>query len=425
MRVGYYAASFPNAPSFAPLDGAVDTSVAIIGGGFAGLNTARSLVDRGIRDVVLLEAQEVGFGASGRNGGFVFSGYSLGEEALLRRAGAERAKRLYARSVAAVQCIRDRVQRHAIDCALVDAGVIWANWFTDAGILRHRQRVLAEHYDVAWQWMPREAVRELLASERYADALFERNALHLDPLRYAVGLARSVAADGARVHEHSAARSIARDGHGWRVDTARGSVRAQHLVLATGGYLAGLDRRVDHAVLPIATYVMVTEPLGAQLEAAMRTRAAVYDTRFAFDYYRALPDTRLLWGGRISILDRNPQRIMRLLRRDLARVFPQLAQARIEHAWSGRMSYARHQMPQVGGNGQGLWWGQAFGGHGLAPTTVAGEVLASAIAEADASWRDFEPFGLVESFRPVGCLAAQAGYWLAEARDAWKERSER
>lgn len=425
MRVGYYAANFPDAPAFAPLDGPIDAAVAIVGGGFAGLDTARSLLDRGVRDVVLLEAREIGFGASGRNGGFVFSGYSLGEEALLKRAGAARARRLHARSVAAVRHIRERVQRHAIDCGLVDAGVIWANWFADAEVLRHRQRILAEHYDVTWDWMPRESVREALASARYTDALFERNALHLDPLRYAVGLARSLAADGARVHEHSAARSIARDGHGWRVDTACGSVRARHLVLATGGYLAGLDRRIDRAVLPVATYVMVTEPLGARIGAAIRTRAAVYDTRFAFDYYRVLPDTRLLWGGRISILERDPRCIARLLRRDLAHVFPQLAQVRIEHAWSGLMSYARHQMPQVGGNGEGLWWAQAFGGHGLAPTTVAGEVLAEAIAGDDPGWRDFEPFGLVESFRPAGYLAAQASYWLAEARDTWKERSER
>jgi gamma-glutamylputrescine oxidase len=181
---------------------------------------------------------------------------------------------------------------------------------------------------------------------------------------------------------------------------------------------------VDRAVLPIATYVMVTEPLGERLSAAIATPAAVYDTRFAFDYYRALPDTRLLWGGRISVHDRSPKAVTRLLRRDLARVYPQLADARIDHAWSGLMSYARHQMPQIGSDGDGLWWAQAFGGHGLAPTTAAGELLAAAIADGDPGWREFAGFGLVESWRPLGYGAAQASYWWSQLKDRLRETVE-
>ena len=412
-RVGYYAASLVDPPQFSPLHGRHEAAVVVIGGGFAGLNTALSLVERGVTDVVLLEAAQVGFGASGRNGGFVFAGYSLGEQALLDQLGQVQARSLFQRSVDALDTIRRRIAEYAIHCDMVDHGVIWANWFDDPDVLRRRQQLLAEHFDVRWQWLSRDQMRQRLVSSRYGDGLFERNAMHINPLKYAVGLAAAAASQGVRVHEHSSVCDIRRDGAGWRVRGEHGEVTAADVVLACGGYLAGLQRKVDRAVLPIATYAMVTEPLGERLGTALRTRAAVYDTRFAFDYYRPLPDTRLLWGGRISILDRSAVAVARLLKADLTRVFPQLADVGVDYAWSGLMSYARHQMPQIGGNEEGLWWAQAFGGHGLAPTTVAGDVLAAAIGGDDQGLQAFSPFGLVDSFRPLGLLAAQASYsWL-------------
>ena len=153
----------------------------------------------------------------------------------------------------------------------------------------------------------------------------------------------------------------------------------------------------------------------------MSTPAAVYDTRFAFDYDRPLPDSRLLWGGRISVRDRPPHEVERLLRRDMLRVFPQLGDVRIEQAWSGLMSYARHQMPQIGQVEPGLWLAQAFGGHGVAPTTFAGELLASAIVEGDTRWRGLADFGLVTAAKPAGLAAAQLSYWWAQSLDAWRD----
>jgi gamma-glutamylputrescine oxidase len=192
------------------------------------------------------------------------------------------------------------------------------------------------------------------------------------------------------------------------------------VVLACGGYLAGLRAEVDASVLPIATYAMTTEPLGARLAEVMTTQAAVYDTRFAFDYYRPLPDSRLLWGGRVSVFDRGPETVKRLLYRDLLKVFPQLDGVRVDHAWSGLMSYARHEMPQVGRIDDGLWLAQAFGGHGVAPTALAGELLAAAIAGGDAHWREFDDYGLVSALKPAGYVGAQLTYWWLQAKDAWK-----
>jgi gamma-glutamylputrescine oxidase len=417
----FYRATLGEVARLPPLQERQDADVCVIGGGFAGLNTALGLCERGMRDVVVLEAERIGHGASGRNGGFVFSGFSRGEADLLRDLGPVHARALHAGTVAAVDLIRARCQQHAIDCDLVDEGVIWANWFRDPAGLHARQRLLSEHFGVDWQWIPRTRMRELLDTDRYADGLFEPNAFHFHPLKYVHGVARAAIGLGARIPESTPAIALAHDGAGWRVRTLEGEVRARHVVLACGGYLAGLRREVDAAVLPIATYVMVTAPLGERLSSVLRTRAAVYDTRFAFDYYRPLPDTRLLWGGRISVRDRSPAQVQRLLLRDLARVYPQLADVRIDFAWSGLMSYARHEMPQIAQVEQGLWVAQAFGGHGVAPTTFAGEILAAAIAEDDPRWREFADYGLVSALKPAGFFGAQLTYWWLQMRDAFRD----
>ncbi|MFK2931715.1 NAD(P)/FAD-dependent oxidoreductase [Dyella agri] len=423
----YYRATAAPYEAYAPLSGRQETRIAIVGGGYAGLNTALGLAERGVRDVVLLEREQIGFGASGRNGGFVFAGYSLGEQALLHQLGEKRARALFGLTTSAVQRIRERVAKYAIACDAVDEGVIWANWFRDPRVLRQRQQLLAEYYDVHWDWLSKDALRERVSSDRYYDGLFERNALHLHPLNYAIGLAAAASGQGVRIHEESEVWRLRREGSRWLLSTPQGELLAEQVVLACGGYLAGLDKRIDRAVLPIATYVMVTEPLGERLAACLGTRAAVYDSRFAFDYYRPLSDTRLLWGGRISIRNRSPQAVQRLLGHDLSRVFPQLRGAKIDYAWSGLMSYARHQMPQLGrgeGGDAGLWWAQAFGGHGLAPTCAAGELLAAAIAEGDEGWRQFANYGLASVHKPFGLLAAQCNYWWQQARDGFKTRLE-
>ena len=263
--VSYYRATVPLRAPAAPLQGRRAAKVCVVGGGFAALNTALGLAERGVRDVVLLEADTVGFGASGRNGGFVFGGFSRGEEALLRDLGPQRARALYAGTSAAVERIRTRIATHAIACDYTAAGIVWANWFRDQAVLRERQRLLADNYDVHWQWMPEVELRARIRTTRYHDGLFEPQAFHFHPLAYAQGLAGAAASQGVRVHEGTPATALERDGSGWRVRTPEGEVEAEQVVLACGGYLARLRRQVDAAVLPIATYVMVTEPLGDRM----------------------------------------------------------------------------------------------------------------------------------------------------------------
>lgn len=418
----YYEATAARPPTAPPLAGAHDAAVCIVGAGFAGLATALGLVERGRRDIVLLEAERVGFGASGRNGGFVFGGYSLDCADLLAQLGADAARASYALTRQAVDLIRRRIGEHAIECDAVEGGALLVNWFDDERVLRRQQALMRDGFGVDWRLIGRDELPEHVVSQRYFGALLEPDAFHFHPLKYALGLARVLRAAGVRLHEGSAVRAIVpRAGGGHELRTDGGVVKAEQVVVTAGGYLAGLLPALERAMLPIATYVMVTEPLGDEAIRLVPSRAAIYDTRFAFDYYRRLADTRLLWGGRISIRDRRPDEIAQFLKRDLLRVYPSLAGVGIDFAWSGLMSYARHKMPQIGRGPDGLWHGLGFGGHGVAPTTVAGELLASAVAGEAPIPTSFGRYGLPRTWGPLGLAAAQATYSWAQFRDWLRE----
>jgi gamma-glutamylputrescine oxidase len=422
----FYQETIDPAPCFAPLTSPTESTVAIIGAGFAGLGTAMSLVERGHSDIVLLEAEVIGHGASGRNGGFVSGGFSVDAASLTRQLGHEAARALYLSSENAVQRIRDRIAAHGIDCDRVDGGVIVASWFDEDRSLRELQQFMRESFGLHWHWLPREELRELLRTERYHAGLHEEDAFHFNPLKYAHGLARVLRARGVRIHEHSRVRQLERHGAGWRVRTGVAELRCRDLVICCGGYIDGLCPPLARASLPIATYVMATEPLGDRLKDAMRTTAAVFDTRFAFDYYRPLPDTRLLWGGRMSVRERSEADLARLLYADLLRVYPQLRGVKVTHAWSGLMSYARHSMPQIGRLPDGTWHAIGFGGHGVAPTTLGGEVIARALLGEAPIPPPFSRYGLQPVFGRMGLAVAQLTYGALHARDVLGEwRSKR
>lgn len=423
MSQSYYEASAP-ALALPRLDGArIDVEIAVVGAGFAGLATCASLQERGRRDLAMLEAETVGHGASGRNGGFVFGGFSLDPQAMLAELGAEAARALYAGTRDAVALIRRRIEQQSIACDRVEGGALWLDWFDtprSRAAMRAQAELLATHFGVRWEPLTAPQVREQLQTERYGGGLLERDAFHFHPLAYARGLALAIQAAGGRVFERSRLCRVERDGQGWRLHSVcGGSLRAAQLVIAGGGYLRRVLPALERARLPIATYVMTTAALPDELQ-PIRSDAALYDNRFAFDYYRKLVDGRILWGGRISILEREPQRIAALLRRDLLKVYPQLAEVPITHAWGGLMSYARHQMPQVGQLAPGLWYAQAFGGHGVAPTTLAGDWLAAAIC-GEPLPAALRRYGLSPVFGVAGLLAAQATYSWAELRDALHE----
>jgi glycine/D-amino acid oxidase-like deaminating enzyme len=398
-----------------PLRAGRAASTVVVGAGLAGLSTALELTGRGERDVLVLDAGGIAEGASGRNGGFVFAGFSLDPGALARRVGLERARMLHGWTRDAVATVRRRCETLAVEVSRGE--VVLADWFGNDARLAALQRRLADRLDFRLEWLNRDRLRDRVRSPRYGAGLLEPGSFHFNPLRYAHAVAAEVIARGGRVATGTPATALSRSAGRWRVETPAGTVDAARVVLATGGYGRRLHRRVDRSVQPIGTYIVVTEPLGDRLDACLPSDHAIYDTRFAFDYYRKLPGGRLLWGGRISTADRDPAALKRIMRRDLARVFPTLADCRFDDAWGGWMSYARHQMPVLGEVEPGLWSALGFGGHGMAPTALAGELLAEAICGDDRRLKAFRPFGPAWAGGALGRVAVQGVYWWKQMRD--------
>jgi gamma-glutamylputrescine oxidase len=416
----YEATSSP--PEFDRLAGRQRFRIAVIGAGLAGVSTAVSLSERGETDVCVLDAGEPGAGASGRNGGFVFAGYSLDNDALIAQIGSTAARTLHGWTRESVARIRARIDQYAIDCQVNDSGVLLADWFGDDARLFGFAKRMGEELGFGLDRIERERMGQYVRSRRYAAGLHEPGSFHFHPLQHIRGLARVIQRAGGAVFSDARVHSIARRQGQWHLACKGGQIIADEVVLATGGYDRRLYRPVQRALQPVATYIAVTEPLGDMIGELMPEPVAVYDTRFAFDYFRPLPDSRLLWGGRISMAARSPSAIRRLMARDIRRVFPELGGIRFDYAWGGWMSYARHQMPLLGRRTDGLWHALAFGGHGMATTTLAGEVLAEALTGDEGRMREFDRWPPLWAGGPAGRAWGQGYYWLSQARDWLRER---
>ncbi len=415
----YYARTANAGDARPPLDGDIAAEVCVVGGGLAGLSCALGLAERGA-SVVLLESHRVAWGASGRNGGLVSGGFSQSLRALERRLGRDHAQRLHGLSRDAVALIRRRIETYAIECGPIVDGILQASWFDDADSLKRERDYMADITGLEEEFWPREKLGEILLSERYYDGLFNPYGFQFHPLNYSLGVAAAAESKGARIFEGARVTGLDLEGATKIVRTDQGEARAATVVMACGGYLDGLHRKLSGAMVPVATYVAVTEPLGDRLRSAIRAPYAVYDTRFALDYYRPLSDSRLLWGGRVTVRRSDPPDLANLMRGDLLKVYPQLAGVAMETAWGGLMSYATHKMPQIGEVTPGVWHATGFGGQGMNTTTMAGELIAAAIAENDDRYRLFSAFGLTPTGGPIGVAAAQLTYWFYGLRDALK-----
>ncbi len=417
----YYAATASDKDAYPSLNADLDVDTLIIGGGYAGLSTALGLVERGHTDVALIDAEGIGFGCSGRNGGFAFAGYSLHEHGLIKKVGAKKARELYGFTTDGIELIRERINTYNIDCEANYAGVLLCNWFKDESTLPKHAAFMADNFGVDLEFMSPEELRAIVKSDRYNGALVENNAFHFHPLKYALGLAEAATDQGAQLFSNTPAVHVDADGPVKRVKTPNGMITAKRLVICCGGYLNGLYKPLQRASLPIATYVVVTEPLGARRDEAFTCGHAIYDTRFAFDYYRPLQDGRIMWGGRVSVNTNQPDDLAKKLKGDLLKVYPQLEGVKIDYGWQGLMSWSAHKMPQIGEERPSVWYAQAFGGHGVAATNITGDMLASAIAEGDDTFRKLaDPFRLTSTFGPLGQVGAEATYRYYLTRDALK-----
>lgn len=409
-------------PLHSPLQSRTEADVCIVGGGLAGLTAAHHLASAG-RKVVLVEARRLGWGASGRNGGFVSPGYSLGYDRIAGRVGPDAAKELFRMSVEGMQIVAENIRAFDIAAADPCPGIISAVRYDAGRRLRDYRDWLAREFDYEVAHLDRNALAEHVTSPRYRQALHDRNAFHFNPLAYCLGLAGAAKAAGATIHEGTPAGRIERSPGGWTVTTPHGQVSAREVLVTTGGYTGRLDPALHRAFLPIATYVMVSRKAPELIASAIHTRSAIGDDRRAGDYYRLVDNGhRVLWGGKITTRTSEPQDLGTLLHRTMTSTYPQLAELEIDTVWTGLMSYARHLMPQIGRLPSGLWHCTAFGGHGMNTTAIGGRVIAEAILGQSDRWRAFAPFGLDWTGGFAGMAAVQLTYWRYQAMDAWRER---
>ncbi|MEM7499168.1 MAG: FAD-binding oxidoreductase [Pseudomonadota bacterium] len=372
----WYAETAGPLPSYPALRGEVRADVCVVGGGYAGLSAALHLAEAGY-DVVLLEANRVGWGASGRNGGQIGVGPREDMPKYERLAGREDAAKVWALGLEATALVRDLVARYGMEVELA-AGALEAAWKPgDVEDLEEHVAHMARVYGYdGLTMLDRAGIGALLGTERYHGGTRWRDGGHLHPLRYALGLARAAEDAGARLHERSLVTSVERG----LVATSEGAVRAEHIVLAMNGYLDGLVPAVARRSMPINNYIIATEPMGRErAEAVIRENLAVSDTKFVLDYYRLTPDGRMLWGGGESYGARFPRDIAGFVRRKMLAVYPQLRDLAITHAWGGTLGITITRFPAFQRLEGGMLAISGWSGSGIHMASFGGKLAAEAI----------------------------------------------
>lgn len=380
-RHSYYADSAVRDARYPALDGDVQCDVAIVGGGLAGLSAAIELADRGV-SVRLLEAREVGFGASGRNGGQAIHGLACDQDEIEQQLGLDEARRIFGMTLEALDLIRQRLARFQIDADWRDGYLGVATSTGKARDLLAGADHLEQHYGYPLQRIAAADLPQWIRSPRYSAAVHDPRSGHLHPLKYTLGLARAAASLGVVVHEDTAVTSLTPAARPV-LHTPRGRVTASQVLLAGNVYLQDVAPPLEPRIMPVGTYLVATEPLGEDLvRALIPCGAAVCDNNFVLDYFRPSADHRLLYGGRVSYSTSTPPNLAASMQARMAGTFPPLAGARISHAWGGFVDISMNRAPDFGrlpGCPQ-VYYLQGFSGHGLALTGLAGRVVAEAMA---------------------------------------------
>ena len=414
----WYAATANPAPERPPLAGEHETDVCVVGGGFSGMATALHLAERGYR-VTVLEAARIGWGASGRNGGQLINGYSRDLDVIEKRYGAGAARELGAMAFEGVGIIRDIVERYSIDCDPRRGGVFAA--------FNRRQLQELERQKKEWEacgheqleLLDRDSIRSHVATDLYVGGLFDGWSGHVHPLNLVLGEAAAVESLGGSIHEHSVVTRV-ESGDPPVVHTDNGRIRARHVVLCGNAYLGDTVPELRDRVMPVSTQVMATEPLdAATIERLFPTGACVEDCNYILDYYRPTADNRILFGGGTIYGGVTPDDIVGKLRPHLARTFPELADARIDYAWSGNFALTLTRIPHMGRLGDSVYFTHGYSGHGVTTTHLAGRLIAEAI---DGEGRRFETFAALRNYPFPGGRALRVpltvlGAWYYLARE--------
>lgn len=393
----YYAATINDETRYAALEGDEQVDVCVVGGGFTGIGTALTLAERGYK-VCVLEANRIGWGASGRNGGQLIGGIS-GESQLLKTHGQEIGDLLWDMCWAGHEIIRNRVNMYGIQCDL-KAG------YLDVAIKkRHVQAIEEEQKELEARNFPfetrvlsRDETCELIGTDEYIGAHLNMCNGHLHPLNLVLGEARAAAAHGASIHENSAVTNI-ENGKMVRVNTENGSVQAKFAVLAGNAYQT-FQKTLRSRLLPVRSYIMATQPLAAEQVAEINPQdLAVCDPNFVLEYFRLSADKRLLFGGRIPGCHTDPGEIEKRLRPKMERVYPRLSGIKADFAWGGTIAVPVNRVPQLGRLADNVYYSNAYSGHGVNVTHLAGTIIADVIA---GTAERFDLFAKIPSMRIPG-----------------------
>jgi gamma-glutamylputrescine oxidase len=421
-RDSFYAATVARSAAHPPLQGDLEADVVVVGGGLAGLSAAIELADLGY-GVTLLEARQVGWGASGRNGGQAIAGLACEQSVIEEQLGLSEAKRVWAVTMEALDLIGQRCKRFGIDCDWQDGYLGLAVNERKGRDLRQWQAHMGSTYGYDTRWIEPSEIRDWIDSPRYHCGYHDPRSGHLHPLKYSLGLARGAAQLGVRIFENSSVTGIdpaQTVGGVVRVRTDQGSVRARHVLLAGNVYLQGIARPMESRIMPVGTYIVASEVLDAGLARSLiPTASAVCDTNFVLDYFRVastsrpgnspLREHRMLYGGRVSYSTTTPANLAESLRERMVATFPQLASTKVEYSWGGFVDISMNRAPDFGrlsdlhrGSPDGwqqVYYLQGFSGHGLALTGMAGKLVAEAI-HGDAS--RFDTFSRIRHGRFPG-----------------------
>jgi gamma-glutamylputrescine oxidase len=374
----YYQASANRSISTHNLKGDVTADVCVIGAGYTGLSAALELATAGYK-VVVLEAESIGFGASGRNGGQICTGFSSGQGPLNAQLGNADAKRCFDMAEEAKTLITDRMEKHKIEC---DLRWGYLHCIPKAKHMAHLKE-WAEDYEALGYGgntlLSKAELEEKIGTNIYQGALRESHSGHLHPLNYCLGLADAAIKAGAVIHEHSPVIEVDTGAKPY-ARTAQGKVSAKFMVIGGNAYLGRLVKPIYGHVMPVGSYILATEPLGeARAKALIRDNEAVADTNFILDYYRRSADHRLLFGGRANYSTLAPANLAAYMRPRMTKVFPQLADVKIDFAWGGFIAITSNRLPDCGRLSPTVYYAQGYSGQGVALAGLYGKLMAEAI----------------------------------------------
>lgn len=375
----YYAASANSSPERPSLKGAIEADICVVGAGYSGLSTALHLAEKG-HSVVMVEGARVGWGASGRNGGQIVNGLNASLQTIRKRYGQDTARFVAGMVQEGGEIIRERVATYGIDCDLKDNNIFVGLTGAHMRELEERRALWASYGIDNQEMLDREQLRDHVRSDLYAGGLLDRSGGHMHPLNLALGEAAAFESLGGVIHEMSPVTQVDTEAAAPTVTTAQGKVTCRTLVLCGNAYLGGVVPKLAARVMPVSTQVMATEPLGADLAAALIPGdGCIEDIRYILDYYRLSADKRLLFGGGTVYGGADPRDIEAKLRRNLAAVFPQLAEVKVDYAWSGNFALSFSRVPQMGRIGSNTYFAHGYSGHGVTGSHTFGRILSEAI----------------------------------------------